>query len=309
MKRMGVRVGLLALVVALALAACSSARGSPPPAAGPGDFAGTVSVGGRDLYLECHGSGGPTVVLQSGFGNAADIWSVGAERPPSVAEGVAGFTRVCAYDRPGTTRVSTDDGRLSEQPRPARSRPAPMPRTAADVVAELHALLATAGVPGPYVLVGHSIGGLFSQLYARTYPNDVASVVLVDPTPPAVRDLVSPQQWEQFAQKVSAPPSPIPGYTLEAYDLTASLDQVRAAPPAPRVPTVVLMAGQANPIPAGDPSADADAAVERARPEAFARLVADLPGAQLVTVPDSTHYIPILRPDAVVGAVHSVAGR
>jgi pimeloyl-ACP methyl ester carboxylesterase len=75
------------------------------------------------------------------------------------------------------------------------------------------------------------------------------------------------------------------------------------------VPTVVLMAGQANPIPAGDPSADADAAVERARPEAFARLVADLPGAQLVTVPDSTHYIPILRPDAVVGAVHSVAGR
>ncbi|WP_208114223.1 alpha/beta fold hydrolase [Actinomycetospora succinea] len=309
MRRPMVGVAVLAAGLAM-LVACSTARGeSPPPAAGPGDFAGLVTVDGRQLYLECHGSGGPTVVLQSGFGNAADIWSVGAERPPAVMEGVAGFTRVCAYDRPGSTRVSTDDGQISETPLPARSQPAPMPRTAADVVGELHALLTTAGVPGPYLLVGHSLGGPFTQLYARTFPDEVAGIVLVDPTPPALRDLVTPAQWETFAGTVAAPPSPIPGYTVEAYELGASMDQVRDAPPSPRVPATILVAQNVDAVPPGDPSADAVAAIERVRPEAFARLAADIPGAQLVTVPDTSHYIQIQRPDAVIGAVRTVAGR
>lgn len=309
MRRSRVGVGAMVLAVAFVLAACSSAQGDTGPAAGSGDFAGLVDVGGRPLYLECHGSGSPTVVLQSGFGNGADIWSVGAERPPSVAQGAAGFTRVCAYDRPGATLVSTPDGQPSEEPRPGRSQQAPMPRTAADVVAELHALLTTAGVPGPYLLVGHSLGGPFTQLYARTYPNDVAGVVLVDPTPPALKDLIPPAQWEQFARTVEQPQSPIPGYAMEAYDLTASLDQIAAAPPSPRVPATILMAGELEQVPPGDPSAEALAAIGRARPEAFARLAADLPGSQVVPVPDSGHYIQILRPDVVLDAIRSVAGR
>jgi pimeloyl-ACP methyl ester carboxylesterase len=302
---------VVAVVIALTgvLAACSSAQGETGPAAGPGDFAGLVDVGGRNLYLECRGSGSPTVVLQSGFPNAADIWSVGVERPPPVMQGVAGFTRVCAYDRPGSARISTPEGLPADQPSPGRSDQAPMPRTAADVVAELHALLAAAGVPGPYVVVGHSLGGLFSQLYAQTYPADVAGVVLVDPTPPAVRDLLPPALWEDFAQSVERPESPIPGYTLEAYDLTASTDQVRDAPAPPRVPATILVAGAVEPVPPGDPSAEVIAAIVLVRPEAYARLAASLPGSQLVTVPDTTHYIQILRPDVVIGAVRSAAGR
>ncbi|GLZ46773.1 hypothetical protein Acsp06_29580 [Actinomycetospora sp. NBRC 106375] len=309
MRRSVGRIGVLAIVVGVALAACSAPRQQVALAAGPGDFAGLVDVDGRGIWLECRGAGSPTVVLQSGFGNAADIWSVGAERPPSVAAGVAGFTRVCAYDRPGALRVSTDDGAPSDQPQPGRSRPVPMPRTAADVVAELHALLTTAGVPGPCVLVGHSLGGPFTQLSARTFPDDVAGVVLVDPTPPALRDLLPPGQWDAFARTVSEPPSPIPGYAMEAYDLTASLDQLGGAPPARRVPAVVLMAGDVDPVPPDDPSFDAVAAVTATRPEAFARLAADLPGSRLETVPGTTHYIQIQRPDAVVAAVRSVAGR
>ncbi|WP_433029274.1 alpha/beta fold hydrolase [Actinomycetospora sp. CA-053990] len=309
MRRSRVRVGAVVIALTVVLAACSSAQGETGPAAGPADFAGLVDVGGRNLYLECHGSGSPTVVLQSGFPNAADIWSVGVERPPSVMQGVAAFARVCAYDRPGSTRISTPEGLPADQPTPGRSDQAPMPRTAADVVAELHALLAAAGVPGPYVVVGHSLGGLFSQLYAQTYPADVAGVVLVDPTPPAVRDLLPPALWESFAQSVERPESPVPGYTLEAYDLTASTDQVRDAPAPPRVPATILVAGAVDPVPPGDPSAEAIAAIERVRPEAYARLAQSIPGSQLVTVPDTTHYIQILRPDVVIGAVRSAAGR
>ena len=298
------------LSLLLVLTSCTSASGETgPPAAGPGDFAGLVNVGGRNLYLECHGSGSPTVVLQSGFPNAADIWYVGAERPPSVGQGVAEFTRVCAYDRPGSTLVSTPDGLPADEPSPGRSDQAPMPRTARDVVDELHALLSTAGVPGPYLLVGHSIGGPFQQLYAQTHPNDVAGIVLVDPTPPALRDLLPPELWEGFAQSLSEPPNTIPGYTMEAYDLNASLDQIRDAPAPPRVPTTVLVAENFAQVPPDDPSADALAAVERVRPEAFARLAASIPGSQLVPVPDTTHYIQVQRPDALITAVRSAAGR
>lgn len=308
MRRSAVHVVAVVLALGCVLAACAPARGEDGPPAASGDFAGLMDVGGRKLFLECHGSGGPTVVLQSGFPNAADIWSVGAERPPSVMQGTAGFTRVCAYDRPGSMLVSTPDGLPSEQPSPGRSDQAPMPRTAADVVAELHALLRTAGVPGPYVLVGHSLGGPFMQLFAQTHPDDTAGIVLVDPTPPALRDLLPPALWEGFAQTVEAPANPLPGYTMEAYDLTASMDQIGTAP-APRVPATVLVAENTETPPPGDPSADAVAEIVRARPEAYARLAASIPGTQLVTVPGTTHYIQLQRPDVVVDAIRSAAGR
>ena len=127
--------------------------------------------GGHKLFLECHGSGSPTVILQSGYGNAGDIWNEADANPPAVAPGVAQFTRECVYDRPGSLRVVTDAGTPAPSELPGRSDPAPMPRTAADVTSELHSLLATAGVPGPYLMVSHSFGGLFSLLYARTYPD------------------------------------------------------------------------------------------------------------------------------------------
>ena len=89
-------------------------------------------------------------------------------------DGVGAFTRVCVYDRPGTLLNAEDTAGRS------RSDPAPLPRTAQDVVADLHALLRAARVPGPYVLVGHSLGGLCVRLYATTYPEEVAGLVLVD---------------------------------------------------------------------------------------------------------------------------------
>ena len=109
-------------------------------------------------------------MLVGGQRASADDWSVADKSAPAVFPEVAKFTRVCAYDRPGTP--------VGEKP--SRSDPVPQPTTAKDAVADLHALLSAAGETGPYVVVGHSYGGLVVKLYARTYPKDVAGVVLVD---------------------------------------------------------------------------------------------------------------------------------
>ena len=123
----------------------------------PGEM---VDVGGYSLHLYCTGEGGrgaPTVVMDSGLGGSVLDWQL-------VQPEVAGFTRVCTYDRGGA----------------GWSEPGVQPRTSPQIVEELHTLLGNAGVQEPYVLVGHSFGGTNVQLYASQYPNEVAGMVLVD---------------------------------------------------------------------------------------------------------------------------------
>ena len=185
----------LAVAVLLFAFALGTARAASPAAsAAQGDFAGFVDIGsGRRLYLECRGTGSPVVVLEAGYRSAARIWSEDLHQPGAprtmVLAGVAVFTRVCAYDRPGTVAALNDNVRQS------RSDPAPMPRTAQDVVADLHALLRAAGVPAPYVFAGHSLGGLFVRLYASTYPRDVLGLVLVDAYSEMLETRLTPERW------------------------------------------------------------------------------------------------------------------
>ena len=127
-------------------------RWYPPPSE-------MVEVGGSSMHLHCTGEEGsaPTVVMDIGSGGIGMDWQ-------RVQPGVAKFARVCTYDRAGTGW--SDQG--------------PQPRTSQQIVKELHALLGNAGVEGPYVLVGHSFGGVNMQLYAGRYPDEVAGMVLVD---------------------------------------------------------------------------------------------------------------------------------
>jgi pimeloyl-ACP methyl ester carboxylesterase len=137
------------------LAEAADARAYPPPGR-------LVDVGGYRLHLHCVGAGGPTVVIEAGQGDWSATWS-GRVQP-----GVAGTARVCTYDRAGL----------------GWSDPGPLPRTAARFAPELHALLQRAGEPGPYVLVGHSLGGLSVRVFAHAYPAEVAGVVLIDSMAP-----------------------------------------------------------------------------------------------------------------------------
>ena len=116
-----------------------------------------VDLGGRALSIECVGAGAPTVVFEAGGGHSSGVWSL-------VQPTVGGFTRACAYDRAGLG--SSDMG--------------PQPRDALHVVADLHALLRSACLSGPLVLVGHSYGGQYIHLYASMYPQEVAGLVFVD---------------------------------------------------------------------------------------------------------------------------------
>ncbi len=279
-------------------------------------LAAAIEVDGRTLFLECRGTGAPTVVLQSGFGNAGDIWSLTDTAAPAVFPTLAETNRVCTYDRPGSMITTTNASgtlTLGEQPRPGRSGSVPMPRDPAEVVTELHDLLAAADVPGPYVLVGHSLGGAFDLLYARTYPDEVAALVSVDSPLPGLRDLVGAEMYEKV-RLFSLDPSLVPGYELESYDGVTLFDEIDAAGALRDIPVVVVRRGQASlgggPIPDGLPITQAEVdATSQAQWEAQAQWAASVPGAEVVTVPDTTHYIQNQRPDVVVDAIRDAIAR
>ncbi|WP_315724029.1 alpha/beta fold hydrolase [Sphingosinicella rhizophila] len=129
-----------------------------------------VDIGGRDIHLNCKGRGSPTIILES----ALDL--TGSLDWMPVHEALARNSRTCSYDRAG---IMWSDAKSTPQDGNA-------------VAEDLHAALAAAGERGPFVLVGHSIGGPYAMIYTRKYPSDVAGMVLVD--------AVHPEQLERFEQ-------------------------------------------------------------------------------------------------------------
>jgi pimeloyl-ACP methyl ester carboxylesterase len=151
-------VGLLALAVIGAIyQAIATEIDQREAFPAPGEM---VDVGEHRLHLNCVGQGSPTVVLDAGWGYTSVECSAWVQ--PEVAK----QTRVCAYDRAGM----------------GWSEPGPGAPNATQTTAELHTLLREAGEEGPYVMVGHSLAGLYSRIYAERYPEEVAGVVLVDST-------------------------------------------------------------------------------------------------------------------------------
>jgi pimeloyl-ACP methyl ester carboxylesterase len=309
---------VLATVGTLAVGPVPKATASP---AETGDFSGLVDIGGRSLYLECRGQGSPTVILEAGAGGRADVWSQDLEKPAGtrtmVLPGVAAFTRVCAYDRPGTLtqpNPSLDpDGPLFY---PSRSDPVPQPRTTQDRVNDLHALLGAAGIPGPYVLAAHSAGGLVARLYASEYPDDVVGMVLLDTTHEDVwlrfQEALTPDQWAEFEaltvtnqELLDAYPAAEEWYTAPLADdaTTGQVRQARKDAPLRPMPLVVLAHG----IPFGDPfpgwPSEKMEAVMSALQQDLATLV---PNARLEVATESGHNIHQDQPDLVIKAIRDV---
>jgi pimeloyl-ACP methyl ester carboxylesterase len=151
-------VGLLALAVIGAIYQAIATEIDQRTYSSPGEM---VDVGNHSLHINCVGEGSPTVILEAANLGMSAHWV-------RVQQQLAQTTRVCAYDRAGM----------------GWSEPGPEPRDARHISSELHTLLKGAGTEGPYVLVGHSYGGLYARMYAALYPDETAGVALVDSSHP-----------------------------------------------------------------------------------------------------------------------------
>jgi len=132
-----------------------------------------IDVDGHAMQITCMGKGSPTVILEAGGGYFSAVWT-------RVQPKVAQATRVCAYDRAGY----------------GWSDPRPEPRDAQHIAAELHWLLAKAGIEPPYVMVAHSVGGIYIRVYNTQYPGEVVGMVLIDAT--------HPDNWVRQGESIAA---------------------------------------------------------------------------------------------------------
>jgi pimeloyl-ACP methyl ester carboxylesterase len=239
---------LLGLVFALAVVAGCAAK--PHDA----NFAGLVDIGaGRWLYLNCQGWGSPIVLIVPGKGSYADAWNVVMPAddptrrspfdivdratlqpsPTATQPTVARTTRVCAYDRPNTRPDGSN-----------RSTPVPQPHTVQQDVDDIVKLVAAVHLTTPMIVAAHSYGGLVADLLARTHPEFVSGLVLVDPMSEYLPRLGRPDQDTEFDRAARAR---TPGPDGEGFLANDAFIRIKAAPPLPRVPAVVLSADKFPP--------------------------------------------------------------
>src|SRR5215469_4327148 len=264
--------------------------------------------GGRMMYIECHGSGSPTVLLISGTDTASDLWHAADQKGPTVYEDIQKMTRVCAYDRPGAPHL---DQTLS------RSDPVPQPTSARSGVDDLAALLKAADVLGPYVLVAHSFGGTIARVFAGEHPDEVKGIVFVDALTPELRAHMTPAEWETWKRASVRPAEALAAYPdLERQNFDETLDQTAAAAALRPMPVGVLTASdkyvdvvpkliQAGELPPDTPP-DLGAVIDRAQAAAHSELAALVPGAVHITDTHSGHNIMIHNAPVVIEAIRMV---
>ena len=277
-----------------------SRQGTPVP----GEL---VELDGRQVHMLCAGDGSPTVILEAGLPGNSLAWM-------SVYSEIAGFTRVCAYDRPGY----------------GWSEPIETPRTAETIVQELRMLLQRTETKPPYVLVGHSFGGLLMQLYATRFPDDYAGVVLVDSShPDQAHRTLDLQEIDSIASslKVLGPLGfarmlfPVPAGDPSSRDSSVRKREKELLMTNQTLRTVVEeMSGLRESLrQVGDSSVDFGnkpfvvLTEGRERAESWHAMQEDLSrlstNSEWQVVEDAGHFIQHDRPEVVVKAVRTVIGK
>ncbi|WP_456733302.1 alpha/beta fold hydrolase [Bradyrhizobium sp. USDA 3364] len=227
-----------------------------------------VSVGSDRLHVDVIGESGPTAVFEAGLGNDSTTWK-------SVADPISAFARVVLYDRVGLGQSSqlTDTSAAI---------------TADAVARRLHTLLAAADTRPPYILVGHSLGGLYMQMFARKYPTEVSGVVLLESS-----STEAPSELKTRAKLV-----PGTAAYLEEEGVAESNQQVRNAGPFPDVPLAVIAATDHGPH-------------FREWEPTLMRLQQQLatlsPQGSLIVAQGSGHDVQLDRPETVIDAVRRMA--
>jgi len=260
-------------LVLTAAAAIAALAGCATPLPNTGNLR---TVGGPIVYTKV-GHGEPTVVLQSGLGDGRDPWA-------GIVQSLRGEYSVFAYDRPGY-------GESTATP--------PVPRNPCGIATELHGLLQSAGIKPPYVLVGHSIGGLYQYAYSRLYPEEVAGLVLVDATHPMhlrrmqVEVPVMANALDSMSRRVFR--GMMQAEFLQQQDCVDALLQK----PRPDVPVRVLTRTVYSPM---ETASGFETMVHGLEPN-WLPLVG---GKELQPVEGAGHYIQRDRPEAVVEAIKEV---
>jgi pimeloyl-ACP methyl ester carboxylesterase len=227
-----------------------------------------VNSGDSTVEMAIAGSGRPAVVFESGFSGTYEYWD-------EVVAAVSGKTETVRYNRAGFGHSPLND----------------KPRTAEEIAKELGAALSSAKVPPPYILVGHSAGGMYIREFAHLFPRDVAGIVLVDPAPETFYAMLAqdPALWKSMMEQLKTMP---PGAKAQMDANATTVDEVKAAWPLPHVPVVVISATKIQP-----PMFTVERRKEMTSLQSA--LVQRIPGARQVEATGCGHNIPGECPSVV----------
>ena len=233
-----------------------------------------VDVGGHSLNLLIGGQGSPAVIFEGGFGAGIASWS-------TVQKDVATFAQTVSYDRAGLNQSGTG----------------PKPRSAKQIATELNAALQKAGIEPPYVLVGHSFGGIYVRVFADMYPKNVIGMVLIDPSQEAFNDWTKTNLRDLREGEEARIAKASEGVRGEWESLEASYSQARAV----KIPTglrVILISG-----------AQSEGIPDEARKmwiEKHKEWIASVPGGKHIIAEKSGHFVQAQEPALVIDAIRQM---
>lgn len=293
MKRRSLLVLVSTMLIMLITSACAPV--TPAPVSTPTLatlFSEKVDVGGYGLQILCSGQGTSTVIVDDSY--AGSVIDSGSWL--NVKYGIENTNRICLYDPAGAGSSDLPPNRL---------------RTSQDLVEDLHTLLVNANVPGPYLFVGHNLGGFNAQLYASQYPDEVVGIVLVDSFHPdypaqalATLPPESPDEPERLSLLRSLLTESELGNPEASVDFNASAEQVRAVDTLGDLPIVVVTRSPAWRIP------DLPAGVAEQLDQVWRDLQVDLTrlssNSTHVIAPESGYNTPFEEPQLVIDAIRKV---
>ena len=234
-----------------------------------------VDVGGHGLELLIGGQGSPAVIFESGFGTGIASWS-------RVQKDVAAFAQTVAYDRAGL----------------GQSDLGPKPRSAKQIATELHAALQKSGVKPPYVMVGHSFGGIYVRVFADMYPSEVVGMVLIDPSQESFNDWLNKNQPDRLKAAESNIATAGEGVQAEFAAVDTSYSQARVAKVPGGIPVTLLTATVDKIVPAE---------ARQLWIEKHKEWLATVPGSKHIIVEKASHFIQAQRPELVIETIKQVA--